>query len=557
MNLNAADTEQSLRAGATESRARQNVTARFTTLVSTPARLVAVLGSVLFVIGATPVFLVASPPLQDLPNHLASATVILNPSAYPEYVFNGFNKTNSALFAWLAYVAPLVGSMQLAGKLFTLLTLAVSAWGIPAFVYAFGGRRRAIISTFFAWPMVHNWFVAMGMLDFAMGVAISLVLLVVMKLQNERATVGRGVAVCALSFALWFTHVFPLLLVGLLFAVEIVVSQVRRERKLREWFALALPLIPAGLLSLASLLTHLTEPRGAMTAFTGALRHPSSWELFYNLWAEWMWTFTKLSAGSALACIGLVLCGILSRNRPTFFSWPAVALLAALYAMMPSELANWYSVNSRFIPFLWFGLLLRVPERLPFRFGAVLTAAATSYGIANCIDYVRLDREVAEFTRAMDRVPMHARMLPLIFRSKTTSENTQSLLHVWGHYVANRKTAAPLLFAHSRSFPVMYKEPPLLQLHHKSLESFSRNMGSPEAQCAQLASIGIRAHDCNGLFIERWHEFFSDVAPEFSHLLLWDAPIVPPGIENDYRLVFREGRLAMYERVPSRAVVSK
>jgi len=143
---------------------------------------------------------------------------------------------------------------------------------------------------------------------------------------------------------------------------------------------------------------------------------------------------------------------------------------------------------------------------------------------------------------------MHARLLPLVFRSKTTSENTQSLLHAWGHYVANRQTAAPLLFAHSRSFPVMYKVPPPLQLHHKSLESFSRNMGDSETLCAQLASIGIRAHDCQGLFVERWREFFSDVAPAFTHLLLWDAPAEPPGIESGYHLVFREGRLALFER---------
>jgi len=338
--------------------------------------------------------------------------------------------------------------------------------------------------------------------------------------------------------------------------VEIVRSKWTRERTIASWLPLAIPLLPAGILSAMSLGMHITEPQGAMTAYTGGLRHPSSWELFYNLWAEWMWTFTKLSMASVVVCLGLMV-AFFAKNRPTFFSWPAIGILAIAYALVPSELANWYSVNSRFIPFLWFGLLLRVPESLPKRGIAVLSAAAASYCIGNCVDYIRLDGEVREFTRAMDKVPMHAKLLPIIFRAKTTSENTQSLLHVWGHYVVNRQTSAPLLFAHSRSFPVMYKAPPSLQLHQKSLESFARNMGTPETLCAELASIGIRAHDCNELYVERWREFFGDIAPEFTHVLTWDAPGNVPALPPEYHIVFREGRLALYARddVPAMAAV--
>jgi len=176
-------------------------------LVCTRTRLVAVLGAVLFVLGAAPLLFVESPPLQDLPNHLASATVILHPTQYPEYVFNGFTKTNTALFAWLVSAGPVLG-LQLAGKLFTLLTLGAMSWAIPAFVYAYAGRKRAIVATLFAWPMVHNWFVCMGMLDFALGVAVALVLLTLMKEQLEKASIGRGIAMAVLAVGLWFTHVF-------------------------------------------------------------------------------------------------------------------------------------------------------------------------------------------------------------------------------------------------------------------------------------------------------------------------------------------------------------
>ncbi len=569
--MNSNETQQALLGGVSDKESQsdfaplQSAASLWGTLTSTPARLVAVLGAALFVIGATPLMLVASPPLQDLPNHLASATVILHPTQYPEYVFNGFTKTNTALFAWLVALGPVVG-LQLAGKLFTLLTVGAMSWAIPAFVHAFGGRRRAIVSTFFAWPMVHNWFVAMGMLDFALGVALSLVLLTLMKAQldsferqegTSRSTVVRGAAMGLLAVGLWFTHVFPLLIVGLLLVVEVVRSLTTHERKLTSWLPVAIPLVPGGVLAALALATHITEPRGAMTAYTGALRHPSSWELFYNLWAEWMWTFTKLSMGSLVACIGLVIAvAFFAKNRPTFFSWPALGILAVAYALMPSELANWYSVNSRFIPFIWLGLLLRVPESLPVRMSALLGAAAATYCVGNCVDYVRLDREATELTRAMDKVPVGAKLLPLVFRSKRTSENTQSLLHVWGYYVAERQTSAPLLFAHSRSFPVMYKAPPSLQLHQKSLESFSRNMGTPDTLCSELASIGIRAHDCTDLWQQRWREFFSDVTPAFTHVVTFDAPGELPALPSQYHRVYSDGRVSLYARDESPALAT-
>ena len=47
-----------------------------------------------------PLALTEVPPYQDLPNHLAAVTVIQNPDLYPEFVFNGFFKTNAALFTF-------------------------------------------------------------------------------------------------------------------------------------------------------------------------------------------------------------------------------------------------------------------------------------------------------------------------------------------------------------------------------------------------------------------------------------------------------------------------
>ena len=102
-------------------------------------------------------------------------------------------------------------------------------------------------------------------------------------------------------------------------------------------------------------------------------------------------------------------------------------------------------------------------------------------------DYVRLERERREFTAGIPSVPDGARLLPLIFRHKGNSDNTRSLLHVWGYYVTEKHTSAPLLFAHSHSFPVIYSKPPPVRFNHLVLEGFAANATDPATLCVRLS----------------------------------------------------------------------
>ncbi len=56
----------------------------------TDAQITLLVGALLFVLAAWPLALVPVPPLQDLPNHLATATILAHPAEYPVFVFNGF-----------------------------------------------------------------------------------------------------------------------------------------------------------------------------------------------------------------------------------------------------------------------------------------------------------------------------------------------------------------------------------------------------------------------------------------------------------------------------------
>lgn len=515
------------------------------------AKLALIVSGVLFLLAAWPLALVDYPPFQDLPNHLAAVTVIEHPALYPEFVYNGLLKTNSALFTWLILVGRLVG-LRLAAKSFVLIVLALGAIAYPRFVLSFGGRRRMVLSAFFAWPMVHDWFVSTGMLDFALAVPLATLLLVALNAQRVRPSAGRTVGIATLAILIWDAHVFPLLVVHLLVGLHVLFRPSWSERW-RQARALVVPLLPSTALVASSLWIHVTDPAGAMTGFVSLGRALPLWESFYNLWAEWFWAFTKLEIATLVPCVALGLWAIYRwRDDVPFFGRIPFLVLAAFYFFTPYVATNWFHVSSRFIPFLWLAALVRLPERLPRRGPAVLAALAAcalSYGIGMGIDYVRLDRERQRFVAGIPSVPEGATLLPLVFRSKGSSENTRALLHDWGYYVVEKHTSAPLLFAHSRSFAVMYREPPETQFNHLVLESFAPSMGSPDWMCGLLRSAGVAMRDCAGEWRERWADLWEEAEPRFDHVLLWEAPpavmaLVPP----EYHVVFQRDELTILER---------
>jgi hypothetical protein len=300
-----------------------------------------------------------------------------------------------------------------------------------------------------------------------------------------------------------------------------------------------------------SLVVHITEPVGAMSGYVALGRMLPPWELFYNLWAEWFYGFTWLEIATLVPCLGMGLYALYKwRDEVPFFGPVAFVALAALYFFTPYVTTNWFHVNSRFIPFLWLMALVRVPARMPGRFFVALGACGLSYTVGMGVDYVRLERDWARFTAGMGAVPEGAKLLPLIFRSKATSENTRSMLHAWAFYVMEKHTSAPLLFAHSRSFPVMYRDPPPVQFNHLVLESFAPSMATTEWFCGILRSGGVSMDDdCNGAWRARWAQFWRDAEPRFDHVLMWSAPeAVLALVPEDYRVVFQQGELTILAR---------
>ncbi len=517
----------------------------------TDGQLALLISTVLFALTAWPLALTEVPPFQDLPNHLAAVTVLEHPESYPDLVSNGFLKTNSALFTWLFFVGKVVGT-RVAARLFALLVLGLNAIVLPKLVLTFtGSRKKLVIASFLMWPMIHNWFVSMGMLDFALGVPLSLSVLIVLEHQGRAPSWKNVGLISILALLTWYAHVCALMVVSLLVGIHIVTRGSWKEAFVQAKRML-LPLAPSIALVLWSLYDHVTEPVGEMSGYVKIDTLLPPWELFYNLWAEWLWGFTKLSISSFLVAAGLFAIALVRRREsPMFFSPLAFLVLAFLYFFSPYIATNWFHVNSRLIPFLWMCALLRVPDALPKKALALLGVGAVLYSLGMGVDYLRLDKDRQKFTAGLAAVPQGAQLLPLIFTRQLTSENTRSLLHEWGFYVEEKRTSAPLLFAHSRSFPVMYRSPPPLRFNHLVLESFAPSMRNSDWMCNSLRSDGgIFVDDCELAWRGLWAQFWRDALPRYDHVLTWDAtPQAQALVPKAYRVKFRQDRLTIYERV--------
>lgn len=465
--------------------------------------------AVLFVLGAWPLLLCDVPPLEDLPAHLATSVVIRHLDAYPQFVFHGFFKTNAALFLFLHAFGE--ARVVLAGKLFVAGVVFAHAFVFPRLASASGDEDRVVPATLLAAPLVHNWFVAAGMLDYALGSALAIVALLLLSRQARDPTNRRAIAIGVLGLAIWYAHVFALAIVVLLVAVEAL-----RTRSARA-FIWAAPLGPAVLAGAWSAIVEVGRSHGgASHGFVWG----APWESAYEVWAHYAWSFSKLEIVSLATTLVLAIGLLRSRSDVAFFS-PSAAIVLAVFALgAPSEAFDWFAVNSRFLPFLYAIAIVHAPTKVPRVANVALGAAAILWSAGLALDYRRLDRDMKELAAGTSVVPENADLLPLVFDPKGSSDNTWALLDGWGAYVIAKHASAPLLYAHSPSFPIGYATPP------------------PDDEQPLRLAREVERGDASEL---------SRVAARHAWVLVWGK--APEGFSvADHHVAFDRGRLRLYSR---------
>ena len=409
------------------------------------------------------------------------------------------------------------------------------------------GRRRMVVASLAAWPMVHDWFVAMGMLDFALSVPCALVLLVLLDRHDTAPSWPRAAAAAAMAVVTWYAHVFAVLVVGLMACVHVAASDRRVARARR----LLPPLLPAGALAASSVVGHVASAGTAASGVVEAASFtPLPWRV-YDLWAHWLYGFTPLSASTLVAAAVLVVWLIRGwRGGPPLLGpWPTAALLAG-YLACPSFAVDWGYVSARFVPFLWIAALARAPERLSRRLAAVLVLAAAAYWAGNGVDVLRLDREMRELTAGTDAVPDGARVAFLVFSTRLTSRNTWSLATAAAMYAVARHTNAPNVWANSASQPLLRRVPPEPWEDPVLVRRFLDEARDRGSFCRARVPAPLDPGACEDAFHRAWADYWRQAGPRTTHVLMWDPTgDVRAELPASYALAYQRGRLWIWARL--------
>ncbi|MFO0667092.1 MAG: hypothetical protein U0174_24280 [Polyangiaceae bacterium] len=484
--------------------------------------LVFVCGAILFVLAVWSQALVKFPPYQDLPDHLATVVVLQNPSLYPDFIPTGFVHTNSLLAATIFFGSKVFGLLGTA-RIFIVLTLAVTSWMLPACVLSFSDRRRMLISLPFMAPMIHNWWVAMGMLNFALGFPLSLALLMLQRKQLREFQMRRAVGVAICSTILWLTHSIPVTLAGALCAMEALRSR-HAPHRFRMILRLLIPFTPTFVLVVYTSVTHAA---GVHTPQAGSLE--LTWSIFrdsasvvYELWSCW---FMQMSTWTSPTIVTALILGLLAirywrSDAPFFGSWTFPAL-AGIYFALPGHLPAFAYVAHRVVPYFWMAALLRLPRRLPLAVQLATCAIALATSVGTAVELVRGEADIEKFSSAAPYVADKARMFTLNFRIRVSSTNTEALSHASGMYVVAKRVTAQNVWADAVTMPIYRPTKPDYLDDPAAIRKLTDWSSTPADYCKLGKKMGLPTEQCRADWVKLWERIWEKVNVDRDYVLLW------------------------------------
>jgi hypothetical protein len=498
-------------------------------------------------LGVLPLLVTAGLPLQDLPNHWAAMAITEHLGQYPEFESTGLLKTNALFFLVIRALHATFGLSWLhASKLFVAYVVVQNAITFPRVLSAFGGRGSLRAAGLFLLPLVHNWWILMGMVDFAASIPLALECLLALQSYRARSSRAGAVKVAVICLLVWYAHVFSALVLFFLWFSEHLYqwrkgSQQRRANLLRHMRRAGMLMAIPMALTLTTLIGHLAE-----TSAVTYIHYPPfvpAWENIYNFWAECCAGLTRRSAISLTSFVPLVIGMRRLGTRAPWFSSQVMLVLAGAIVFGPYILTSWFHVNSRVMPILWLGCLMRARQPQSSHQRAALSAlgigSALCFSGTLAFDYHQLGLEQALATSALAAVPEGASVLPLVLDAKGSGEHTRPLLQSWGQYTVAKHISAPLLFSHSRSFPVILKAPPAPGQGHLELEHEVRQL--------TLQSCAMNDMNCQSSVNARWSHFWNISAAPYSYVLVIGAA-TPIGWQQHFQLSFQGKLSSLYVR---------
>lgn len=404
-----------------------------------------------------PLGLADLPPLVDYPNHLARDYVLAHLDG--SEILPIYYRPDWALLPNLAMDAAIVPlarwlPIDLAGKLFLALTLAITAAGVLALSRVLHGRVQwpAYLVFFFLYHRLILW----GYLNFSFGIGLALCAFALWLAWRDRSPGLRLALFTALALVLLLSHLFAfgvyLLCVG---GHQLGQSLQAGRRNLGEW-ALILP--QAALpLALLLLLSPTAEKSGAIRYGTLAQKFTSAFHVVNNY-------HRPLDALTFLAIAGFIGFGLQRRWLGLSAAVVPPLLLGGLLQLcMPETLFGSQTADSRLPIALW--LLLAAGLRVEAAAGPGGRAALLGFALLLAARYAVIagawhdaNGVYAEYLAAFREIPLGARLLAVVALPRDPSFHHPPVNFIASRAVIAKSTFDPFLFAEPGHQPLAFTE---------------------------------------------------------------------------------------------------
>jgi hypothetical protein len=421
------------------------------------------------VVATVPAWIVARPPIQDLPYHLATIRVI-HSLHDPAYGLGDFALTlgNTPYLGYylVADVLSYVVGVTAANTILVCGYLAGTLYALRALLRA---TDRPELLSLLALPLLVNRLFVIGLLPFLLGIPLMLAALAFAVRFVRAPRLGSGLGVAALALALFFVHVVPFGLFVIGFAGMVA------TRPWRGWSERLLPLAPAALIAFAWLrLTPagkwMLEGGGQQIAFGAKVARVTEWLTYGAAPAAELWAL------GALAAL-VVVAFILGSQRPREASDSPIAraergLLAlpvacvALYFLSPEGHDYVWPIAGRF-PFL-LALTIIPFLRMPARAGAAVATVAVAIGLFTtglaCQRFVAFQRdELGDLEGVIASIPPRMHVAAIDGASRSSLVVGAPLLHAGSYYQLEKGGVVAFTFAGYPHWPFAFRtsaEPP-------------------------------------------------------------------------------------------------
>jgi hypothetical protein len=424
-------------------------------------------------LATAPAWVVAHPPLQDLPFHLATLRIIhsFHDAAYgfaDTYQLSLF-KTEYMLYYVVGDLLAYVSGVKVANVILMCLYLGGMPLSMAALLRALGRDERLAL---FVVPLSVNVMFCLGLLPFVFGFPLMLLALATAVRHFEMPTRRTGIVLGVLTLLTFFAHVMPFVLFGV--GCIAVFPWTRPHR----WVASAAPLVP-GLPLVAwwllgspagSAALHGDDPRAQLVPQLLGQKFPFA-PGFFDRWSlaifrdESNERWAMALALVALAALGLSAAGRDEARRVTR-GWVLLPLgCVAGYLTFGDKLGDVWLFGQRFaLPALFTSIpLLRMPTNGR---GWVVTAAALGVAVGStmnvCKHFVEFDRhDAADFEDAIAAMEPRKHVAGLIYDPRgasVMSDTFAPFLHYVSYYQLEKGGVVQFSYTGFPHWPVQYRE---------------------------------------------------------------------------------------------------